>query len=260
MMLALVVQVSVASGVSAGEAGSDARFFGPSRCGDAHFLLCDGFEDDILDPERWSVETSEGNVAEIVDDESARGHRSVHLRAENGFAFLKTQAVFPIEGDRYWARMFLRVERFSTVPWAHWTVAEAAGEGDGSLIRVGGQFVTTLERNRWGVGTDGGPTGDWTMHDEDPGTGPKEPPEGEWICLEWMHDGAQDEALFFVDGVHHPSLNTSRTRHGGESVPYDLPSFRSLWFGWWQYQSDREPFDIWIDEVAVDHNRIGCSR
>src|SRR5207245_4737401 len=48
----------------------------------------------------------------------------------------------------------------------HWTVAEAAGTGNGSLIRVGGQYDG--KSNRFGVGSDGGPTGDWTNLDQDP--------------------------------------------------------------------------------------------
>jgi hypothetical protein len=137
-------------------------------------------------------------------------------------------------------------------------MAEAAGQGDGSLIRVGGQYNTNQMVNRWGVGSDGGPTGDWTTHDQDPDGSPVEPPEGEWVCLEWLHDGDTDDALFFVDAVEHPSLATSSDVHGGNDVAYDLPAFESVWFGWWQYQSDPQPFDVWIDEIAIDGERIGC--
>ena len=33
------------------------------------------------------------------------------------------------------------------------------------------------------------------------------------------------------------------------------------WVGWWLYQSGSTPdhFDVWIDEVALDSARIGCS-
>jgi hypothetical protein len=137
-------------------------------------------------------------------------------------------------------------------------MAEAAGEGDGSLIRVGGQYNTNQGQNRWGVGSDGGPTGDWTTHDQDPDGSPTEPPEDEWIRLEWLHDGSTDDARFFVDAIEHPSLATTSTMHGGNDVPYDLPSFRSVWFGWWQYQADPVPFEVWIDEIAIDVERMGC--
>lgn len=248
---------------STGEEGRDLgperdEFFGESRCDESGLLVCDGFEGGEIDQALWEIAASGGNVVEIVGDQSARGDQSVHIHTNNGFGFLRNLSAFPIESDRYWGRMFIRFDRFSTVAWAHWTIGEGAGEGDGSLIRVGGQYNTNQGVNRWGVGSDGGPTGDWTTHDQDPDGAPQEPPEDTWICVEWLQDGSTDEALFFVDAVEHPSLATTSDMHGGNDVPYDLPSFRSVWFGWWQYQSDPQPFDVWIDEIAIDPERMGC--
>lgn len=236
-------------------------FFGDSRCATAGLLLCDGFEGGAIDPATWTVEASDGNTVEITTAEAARGSRSVHVRAENGYGLLRTTGIFPVADNDYYGRMFLKVARYSTVDWAHWTVAEAAGTGDGSLIRVGGQYRTDIAKNRWGVGSDGGPTGDWTTHDQDPDGMPQEPPVGEWTCLEWLHRGSTHETRFYVDGVEHPSLQTTASQHGGnQDADYELPGFTSLWFGWWQYQADPVAFDVWIDEVAVDGSRIGCER
>lgn len=241
-----------ASGGGAGD------FFGESRCDAGEFLLCDGFETDVVDPARWSVGKNGSNVVEIATDLAARGDHSIHIHAENGFGYLKNTSAFPAPNNDYFGRMFLRVKRFSTVSYAHWTVVETAGTGDGSLIRLGGQFADHLDANRWGVGSDGGPTGDWTNHDTDPDGKPSEPKTETWVCLEWEYRGSESVTRFFVDGIEHPSLATSATEHGGESAEYHLPSATSVWFGWWQYQSDPEPFDVWIDEVALDEQRIGC--
>ncbi len=251
------------SGGTTGEEGRDYgperdEFFGDSRCEDAGLLVCDGFEGGAIDERLWEISASGNNTVEVVADESARGGQSVHIRTNDGFGRLRNVSAFPIAGNRYWGRMFVRVDRFSTSMWAHWTMAEAAGQGDGSLIRVGGQYNSNQMVNRWGVGSDGGPTGDWTTHDQDPDGSPIEPAEDAWICLEWLHDGDTDDALFFVDAVEHPSLATASDVHGGNDVPYDLPAFESVWFGWWQYQSDPQPFDVWIDEIAIDTERIGC--
>lgn len=247
------------NGASGGSEGSD--FFGQSRCDSAGLLLCDGFEGDSIDTSLWTVEVSGSNTVEITTAEAARGSRSVHIRAQNGFGFLRTTSVFPVANNDYYGRMFLKVARYSTVDWAHWTVAEAAGTGDGPLIRVGGQYDTDIQKNRWGVGSDLGPTSDWTNRDQDPDGKPQEPPLGEWTCLEWLHKGSTHETRFYVDGVEHPSLYTSATQHGGnQGANYELPQFTSLRLGWEQYQSDPEPFDVWIDEVAVHTERIGCER
>lgn len=245
------------TGASAGSGGAEG-FFGASRC-TADFLLCDGFEGEAIDTSRWTERADGDNTLELSSEFAARGSKSVHLSVESGAAYLANTSIFPVTNNDYFGRMFVRVERFSTVAWAHWTLAEAAGTGDGSLIRVGGQYVTDQSKNRWGVGSDGGPTGDWTTHDTDPDGAPVEPAVGSWVCVEWEHRGTENVTRFFVDGVEHPSLATSATEHGGTaSADYVLPTFGSVWFGWWQYQADPEGFEVWIDEVALDDQRIGC--
>lgn len=248
-----------ASGGGEATGGSDGGtdFFGASRCDGGDFLLCDGFEGADIDASLWTVEKG-SNTAEIVSDQAARGAQSVHLHVDGNFAYLKNTSIFPVTNNDYFGRMFLRVARFSTVDWAHWTVGEAAGTGDGSKIRVGGQYKTDASANRWGIGSDGGPTGDWTTHDTD--EGPTEPPTSTWVCLEWEHKGSTNETHFYVDDVLHPSLSTTTTEHGGSSVDYVLPNVTSFWFGWWQYQADPEPFDVWIDELVLDDERIGCTK
>jgi hypothetical protein len=140
-------------------------------------------------------------------------------------------------------------------------VGEGAGDGDGSMIRVGGQFRTDLAKNRWGVGSDGGKTGDWTTHDNDPNGNPSEPSTETWVCLEWEHRGSENVTRLFIDDIEHPSLATSATMHGGTAgEQYILPQMKSFWFGFWQYQADPEPFDVWIDEVALNGSRIGCEK
>lgn len=241
-----------------GGSGGAASFFGESRCSAGDFLLCDGFEEGAIDTSLWTVEKTGSNVVEIASDQAARGAQSVHIHVQNDFGYLKNTSVFPVANNDYFGRMFLRVARFSTVDWAHWTVGEGAGNGDGSKIRVGGQYRTDASVNRWGIGSDGGPTGDWTTHDTDPDGNPSEPATNSWVCLEWEHKGSTNETHFYVDDVLHPSLSTTATEHGGSSADYILPEMTSFWFGWWQYQADPEPFDVWIDELVLDDERIGC--
>ncbi len=235
-----------------------AEFLGASRCANSGLLVCEDFESNTIDLTRWQIAKVVPNVVELVGDQAARGKKSLHVRTQNNMAYVSTKKPFPIADNTYWARMFVRVARFSTVSYAHWTMAEAAGKGDGSLIRVGGQYASNVSQNRWGVGSDRGPTGDWTTHDADPAGKPTQPPVNTWVCLEWLHDGANDVTKFFVDAVEHPSLGTTKDKHGGNKVPYVMPEFQSVWFGWHQYQGDSMPFDVWIDEIAIDGNRIGC--
>jgi hypothetical protein len=77
-----------------------------------------------------------------------------------------------------------------------------------------------------------------------------------------MNDGAANESRFWWNDVEHPSLHTSLTEHGGNSVDYVLPTFESMWFGWWLYQANPDPpaYDVWMDELVVDDEPIGCTR
>jgi len=237
--------------------GSGGATVGPA-CKDG-LLLCDDFEGTSIDTALWAVGKSGANVVELSTEYAARGAQSVHIHTEGAFGYVKNTSIFPVANNDYFGRMFLRVARYSTVDWAHWTVAEAAGTGNDSVVRVGGQYLTDKEENRYGVGSDGGPTGDWTRHDTDPGGQPQEPTLGAWVCLEWEHKGSTNETHMYIDGELHPSLSTTATDHDGTSgAEYILPNVTSFWFGFWQYQADPEPFDIWIDAVALDDERIGC--
>jgi hypothetical protein len=243
-------------GGSAGFSTDRDEFFGDSRCSTA-FDLCEDFEEATLDTARWRVQ---GPAPTIDATRAARGMQSAHFHTEdNGLSLIHTTSIFPADDNTYWGRMFVYFDSMPTAPmWAHWSIAAAVGSGNEAEIRVGGQYDGEI--NRFGVGTDHGPTGDWTTLDEDPGDAV---PIDTWVCVEWLHKGDTNETRFYWDGVEHPSLHTTATDHGGpDDEEYLLPEFESVFVGWWLYQAETTPpeFDVWIDEVALDGERIGCSR
>jgi hypothetical protein len=240
-------------------------FFGDSRCDKAGTLVCEDFESGSFDTAVWHTKFD----APAVDGmQHARGSKALHLSTDmTSGSGIETNKIFPAMNDHYFGRMFVYFDALPTSPqWAHWTVVGANPAQDSDIsgeIRVGGQYDGS--KNRFGVGTDGGPTGDWTNLDGDPQNAVKAVPEDEWICLEWEHDGGTDQTRFWWDGVEHTSLGTDRdVQHQGNSdVKYDLPDFGSLWVGWINYNQGKTVvpghFDTWIDEVALDSQRIGCS-
>ena len=245
-----------ASGGSAGYSTNRDDFFGASRCGTG-LDLCDDFEATSINTTRWRVQ---GPAPTVDSTRAARGMRSVHFHTtDNGLSLLHTTVPFPATNNTYWGRVFVYFDAMPTAPmWAHWSISAAVGSGTDTEVRVGGQWDGS--KNRFGVGTDHGETGDWTTLDEDPGTAV---PVDSWICVEWQHKGDTNETRFFWDGVEHPSLHTTATDHGGpNNVQYELPTFESVYIGWWLYQPGTTPgaFDVWIDEAAFDSERIGCSR
>jgi hypothetical protein len=229
-------------------------------------LLCDDFESGTLDAATWKNYQAAPTIDATL---GARGSKSLHMKtAATGGSGIQTTKIFPRMGGLYYGRMFIRFSALPTSPeYAHWTIVGSnpmGGSNNGGELRVGGQLEGGKEK--FGVGTDHGPTGDWTNLDRDPSANAvRAVPTNEWLCVEWMVDSAKELTKFWWDGVEHPSLATTRdVSHGGNSgVKYDLPDIGSVWVGFENYNQGKtmqpSSYDVWIDEVALDAQRIGCN-
>ncbi len=252
-------------GDAAAEAGRDlsndaTKFFGDSRCAQASVQLCEDFESGKLDTTTWTVT---GDKPVVDGLQHARGNKALHItKVGNGASYIKETKTFPATNNTYFGRMFVYFESLpiAPMPYAHWTFAAASGTGANGQIRLSGQLSKGL--NHFGVGTDTGTndagSGDWTSSDKDPNGMPDAVPLKKWLCIEWMHKGDTSETRFYRDATEHPSLYTSETKHGGNTNPYTLPTFTNVWMGWQEYQMSTETFEMWIDEIAIDKERIGC--
>jgi endoglucanase len=155
--------------------------------------------------------------------------------------------------------MWAWVTAFPTQPdYAHFTLVEASGTGNGSLVRpLGGQYIPGKANGvpLWGVGSDGGPTGDWTNWKE---TAPTS--AGRWTCLEWQMQGSDNSVNVWIDGIAKPELSVSTKNHGGANVDFVFPAINQIKLGWQLYQGGSTPnnFDIWLDDVALHTSRVGC--
>jgi hypothetical protein len=231
-------------------------------CASPDLLFCDDFESYPLGAatsDRWTTETSAGALA--IDDSQARGTRALHVHTDgNGHAAIRVP--FSPPGNSAFARMHVFVTAFPTAPtFAHFTLVEAAGTSAGLIRPIGGQFVpppssgADVGRSLWGVGSDGGPTGDWTDWQ------PAAPTEaGRWLCLEWELRAAGNAIDVYLDGTLVPELSVSQDDHGGNPVDFVFPTFTSMWFGWQLYQGGPTPsqYDLWIDDIAIGTSRLGC--
>jgi hypothetical protein len=254
------------AGVDASDGGRDfstdtTLFYGATRCAQANVQLCEDFESGTLDTTTWKVN---GDMPVIDGVHAARGSKALHItKAGNGASYIRETKTFPATNNTYWGRIFAWFDKIPTtasMTYAHWTFVAASGTGVQGEIRLSGQLSNGA--NHFGVGTDSGMsdggTGDWTNSDDDPKSSPAAVPTGKWLCIEWMHKGDTNETRFFWDAAEHPSLYTSASMHGGNMNPYDLPQFTNVWMGWQEYQTSTEPFEMWIDEIAIDEARIGC--
>jgi hypothetical protein len=251
------------TGAATGSAGAADAAGGRGTCARAALLFCEDFERlptggaSSLD---WGIDTRNGTLTVERRATSPRGQRGnkvlrVHT-VDNGRAFLRVDD-FAAPGNRFFGRMRLRVDEFPTAPdWAHFTLVEATGSGSSEVVRpIGGQYAPTVPGIFWGVGADGGPTGDWTNWRESaPVT------EDRWQCFEWQLDATDNRVAVWIDGVANPELTASTNAHGGNDVPFVLPTVNTVKVGWQLYQGGTTPerFTLWIDDLALATHRLGC--
>jgi len=201
----------------------------------------------------WTTDVSGGS---LTIEPSTSGHgRELHVHTDgNGRAFLVVPGLTP-PGNSFWVRMRLRVAAFPTAPpWAHWTIAEASGSDAPTLVRpLGGQYVPTSNANFFGVGSDLGPTGDWTAWQTSaPAVA------GNWRCVEFHLDATDNRVTVYLDGVEQTALTVSTRQHGGASGDFVFPRFDTLKLGWQLYQPSPTPssYDVQLDDVVVSTHRI----
>jgi len=171
------------------------------------------------------------------------------------------KVTFPVANNTLYGRMFLWIEGLPTSPqYAHWVTAYVGGsssDANKSQVRLDGQLISG--NNAFGIGSDGGDSGDWHT----PGTDAQSnATEKTWICLEWLFKGDTNETRVWIDGNEQTSLHLNATnyRRGSEGGKQFIhPTYANLYIGWWQYVTGSPAnTNVWIDEVVVDKARIGC--
>jgi hypothetical protein len=232
-------------------------------CARSGVFFCEDFEGLPLGPASstaWTTESAMGQLA--IDATHARGQHALKVTTSgNGRARLQKVGIAP-PSNSLWGTLHVWATAFPTAPdYAHYTLVELAGTGNTSLIRpIGGQYAPAAGGSNpagdfWGIGSDGGPTGDWTNWKRTaPSVG------GQWLCLEFHLDAANDAIDVYIDTVAHPELSVSRTNHGGTQVDLVFPTFDRIWFGWWLYQTNPTPnaYELWLDDIALGSTRLGC--
>jgi hypothetical protein len=92
-------------------------------------------------------------------------------------------------------------------------------------------------------------------------------PVQRWVCVEWHFAVASNEMEFWLDGNELSDLRVLDRGRGAESgcLGDDLkgqwlapPAFQSLYLGWERYQEPENDQNLWIDEVVVSKQRVGC--
>jgi hypothetical protein len=86
--------------------------------------------------------------------------------------------------------------------------------------------------------------------------------DGNWHCVEWFVDGANQGYQFYYEGaeVTQIRIQNGAGNYGSGSNETHLPMmFNDFRVGWTTYQTAPPGFTAWVDEVAIDSQRIGCA-
>lgn len=232
--------------------------FGAPKCANSGFLLCEDFENGIVnqspDPTRWG----KTGLAVVSDYHAARGTKSVMVQsAPLGSAGIQMNKIFPIKNNTFYGRMFfLQDPPFDTRVEVHWDWVQAVGTvpnsgGRRPWVRYGGVSGRWLANYYWG-----GEYGQGSVERT-----PAYPVQ--WHCLEWYYRG--DWALDPVNGKNEMRLwidDKEITDVHVTNPQWQMPVFEMLQLGYNGSQSYRmyRYIRMWIDEVAVHSEKIGCDR
>jgi hypothetical protein len=237
------------------------------RCGSG--ALCDDFEmgssGSAPDASKWKVLTSysgqPSTVNSIVVDgmQHARGAMALHVHTTTGDPVYIETKTLPASGNHFFVRA---LAYFDVDPGArsrgHWGAIVGVGKKAGAQqdveVRVGGQFDILVANYSPNDALQISSSRDGFYDD-----GTKLPVQ-KWTCLEVEFNGATDELRMWMDGIELDRLHvTNWGQFGHQPTASWSPTYERLRIGYQSWNADT-PVDVWYDAVAIDTERIGCTR
>ncbi len=228
-----------------------------SLCDEGDFKVCENFEKGEVGqiPEGWSLKKPA--TVGIQADQAARGEQSLRIDIAGGkgtvIAMMKRENLGDL-AHRHYGRMFYRIQGPGFPESIHFDVMEGDGPWAGHQNAV--RFAATgygpgTATSNWAwiynvqpfdpVGTEFVTRGDRSAH----------PRIDQWMCLEWLLDADAQEAQYFDDGVPIGYLHIDTERS-------EIPVLTNISVGMQKFQQTGA-LRAWVDEVALDDERIGCS-
>ena len=235
-------------------------------------LFCDDFEDDSLGQfpgAPWQNQTGSGATVRVDGMMAFSGTRAVHVNAPAGayrrgyFSLQNGSSIFPGAAREMFGREMLWLDATPNAT-VHWTIIQAEGRAANgthdAYYRYGGQqqagagFMANYETNM-GVSTDCYSHSATRM------------PTQVWACVEWRFSVATNEMQMWLDNreltdlhvVDRPTTAGSGCLGNGVNGQWLAPpAFTTLHLGWEQYQQHSNDTNLWVDDVVISTERVGC--
>jgi hypothetical protein len=247
------------AGSGASDAGSGASDAGSGAPGTCQSLFCEGFETVAVgsppDPAIWTRTSTDV----VVDStRGARGSKqSLHIPPLlSAVKYIRENKTIAAMGTTFYGRVFFWIDRQPLEKPAslyHWTLLEADeldNYNAGRVLRLGGHIEGSgTNWLRFNFQTHGNP-GETGLSDMNEVLSTKR-----WYCAEFYYSLPNNEARFWLDGVEDPKLHWQGPM-GGYVFP---PAITWMTFGFAEYQAPQTPWEVWIDEIALDTKKIGCN-
>jgi hypothetical protein len=226
-------------------------------CAGKAYKLCDDFESGTVGalPDGWTLFKGYGKGSPtdqaIAMDESHSGSRALKSIAASQGA---NRVQYDLTGlgataNKHWGRIFYKVQDPSAVDSArvlHTTFVSLTGGTSENRI------VDTVE-------TQGAHTHQWLFNNPNDMGGTSSAYswtfDGAWHCAEWYVDLGTKSYRFFSDAMEVTKLAFTN------GINNEMPAaYMAIVLGATYYQTDTltGPFTMWIDDLAIDDNQIGC--
>ncbi len=231
-------------------------------------LLCDGFESYAAPADLTAAWKTTATAATVTVDatKAFAGTRALHIKAAagtpSGVIIKEGAPLFPIAGNVMWGRMMMWLTATPAGGY-HWNTIQAAGTVPGP---------TQWGKYGWG-GQNGRVLAGYTLRNDPAGSAIMDCskpsamafPDQRWVCVEWQFDGNKNEMHMWFDGTLLADADIigkgTRCVNGGDlAKPWTGPAFANLTLGWQQYQASSGALELWLDDVAVGAQRVGCPR
>jgi hypothetical protein len=255
-----------AGGTGAATAGSAGQASGGSSgCGIASGTeLCEDFESGALDAAKWKSVKPTVSASVMVDDTRPhRGKYALHITVmpgQSSTAQIADAVTFPAASNAFYTRAYFYFSPdlpADNMGGYHMAFLLATGNNDLGFVEAGLASVGNKQylgySEYYGAGPDvhqHGPT-----FTEFGGSSKVQVVPMKWICLELFQggDATTTTRRVWVDGMELPE---QKSLYSGRKPP----TFSRMSIGVLQYHATPILNDVWVDDIRVSKDPIGCDK
>ena len=245
-----------------GGTGGGAGAAGAANCVTAGSELCETFESGALDA-RWTQSKSGSTSITVETGKAHSGQYAVHLKfvaGQQSTVTISESATFPATPNKFYSRMFAYFG--PDIPKAasgdfHTGFMVGGGKNDKGDVTVGMGMIGSDQQYLGYSIFFGNPKYEF---------GPWSNPRivaNQWQCIELLEDGSDpttEVRKVWLNDVEMKELESDSAKAGGSANPNHLPpKFEKVTFGVIEYHPIPTLAEMWIDDIRVSAQKIGCA-